>query len=237
MTEEVEVKNQAENAEALLVGKLVAASRSIGAVAKDGENGYQGYKFQSEAAIKEAVKKAINDVGIQILPSYEITNQYDTPSKRGTVHIVDVIGTFTITDGRASLVIKMPGSGQDSGEKATAKACTSAQKYLYKQLFNISDRENDPDTDDSDMGQQQYQQAPQAQQRAPQAPQPAPAQEIENFKTLVSDFAQKDGTDPKVIYAVIFNSAKVERKHFSALLPDELGRLKRAFNALLQAQR
>lgn len=133
-----------------LMQKLNEAAKSIGAVHKDGKNSFQNYEFQSEGAIKAAVEHAIQGVGIRIIPNYEIINQYDKASKKGgSNHFVDVMGTFLITDGSESQTGSMPGSGQDNGEKAIAKACTSAQKYFYKQLFNITDQEEDPDTTNS----------------------------------------------------------------------------------------
>ena len=133
-----------------LMQKLNEAAKSIGAVHKDGKNSFQNYEFQSEGAIKAAVEHAIQGVGIRIIPNYQVINQYDKESKRGgSNHFVDVMGTFLITDGAETETESMPGSGQDSGEKAVAKACTSAQKYFYKQLFNITDKEEDPDTTDS----------------------------------------------------------------------------------------
>lgn len=135
-----------------LIKKLTEASKQIKAVSKDGKNNYQGYTFQSESAIKSAVKSAIENVGISIVPSFKILNQRDVKNNKGRMaHIVDVLGTFTITDGTEELKGSMPGSGLDSGEKATAKACTSAQKYFYKQLFNISDKDEDPDATDSNL--------------------------------------------------------------------------------------
>lgn len=142
------------NSTAQLVSKLNEASKKIKAVRKDGQNSFQRYSFQSEAAIKSTVKAAIESVGIVITPSYEITGQRDIKNNKGHIaHIVDVLGIFTITDGDSELIGKMPGSGMDTGEKATAKACTSAQKYFYKQLFNISDRDEDPDATDSNLAQ------------------------------------------------------------------------------------
>jgi hypothetical protein len=133
-----------------LMQKLNEAAKSIGAVHKDGKNSFQNYEFQSEGSIKAAVEHAIQGVGIRIIPNYQVINQYDKESKRGgSNHFVDVMGTFLITDGAEIETGSMPGSGQDSGEKAMAKACTSAQKYFYKQLFNITDKEEDPDTTDS----------------------------------------------------------------------------------------
>ena len=133
-----------------LVAKLVATSKLIGPIAKDGSNSYRGYQFQSEAQIKAAVKAALEATGLSIIPQFKITSQRDVSSSRGRVnHIVDVLGHFIITDGHERLEGYMPGSGMDTGEKATSKACTSAQKYFYKQLFNISDQEADPDETNS----------------------------------------------------------------------------------------
>lgn len=133
-----------------LIQRLVDAMKEIKEIKKDGQNTYQKYTFQSEGAIKSAVKKALEENGIIIIPEYEIINQYDRTSSKGTVnHFVDVMGTFTITDGADSITGKMAGSGQDTGEKAVVKAETTAQKYFYKQLFNISDQEADPDSTNS----------------------------------------------------------------------------------------
>lgn len=137
-----------------LIKKLTEASKQIKAVSKDGKNSFQGYTFQSESAIKSAVKSAIENVGISIIPSFAILNQRDVKNNKGRMaHIVDVLGTFTITDGTEKIKGTMPGSGLDNGEKATAKACTSAQKYFYKQLFNISDKDEDPDATDNNLAQ------------------------------------------------------------------------------------
>lgn len=137
--------------ERTLAAKLAEAMATIGPVNKDGRNSFQNYQFQSEAAIKTAVKKAISAVGIVIIPEYEVINQDDKKSEKGKMsHFVDVMGTFTITDGIDSITGSMPGSGQDTGDKAMQKACTSAQKYFYKQLFNITDQDEDPDGDNSE---------------------------------------------------------------------------------------
>lgn len=133
-----------------IIQKLNEASKKIGPITKDGENKFQRYTFQSEAAVKSAVEAAIREVGIRIIPEYEIVQQYDRESaKGGNNHFVDVKGTFTITDGEDSIQGTMFGSGQDTAEKAMVKAETTTQKYFYKQLFNITDRDEDPDTTNS----------------------------------------------------------------------------------------
>lgn len=207
-----------------LIKKLTKASKKIKAISKDGKNNFQGYTFQSESAIKSAVKSAIESVGISIIPSFEILNQRDVKNNKGRVaHIVDVMGSFDITDGNEHLTGTMPGSGLDSGEKATAKACTSAQKYFYKQLFNISDKDEDPDATDSNLAQpnnsqqrnrnttrsNSYQSQPQRpasnnyqkqpQQPARQAQRPSPQQPTNSkasseFEELVNEIAINSGS-------------------------------------------
>lgn len=248
MTEKVEKTKQEEPADTTIISKLVMASRLVKAVAKDGNNQRQGYSFQSEAAIKEAVKSAINTVGIQIIPNYEVINQYERQTnKGGTMHFVDVMGHFEITDGVDHVGGSMPGSGQDSGEKAMMKATTASQKYFYKQLFNISDREADPDSDDSQPGggfrndqQQQppYHQGPQQQapvQQAPvqQAPQLASQMDVKVFKQMAFDFAQSQGVNVQTVFASAFMGAHVPKKSFNQVTSEELGLLKRSLANLM----
>lgn len=133
-----------------LAKKIAKANKDIGAIAKDGNNNYQRYSFQSEAAIKAAVQRVISDNKFAIVPSFEIVDrEQQTTQKGGINNFVYVLGTFTITDGIETLIGSMPGAGSDTGEKAVQKACTSAQKYFYKQLFNITDKDEDPDAQDS----------------------------------------------------------------------------------------
>jgi hypothetical protein len=243
MAEKVEQKKQDEPVSNTLIGKLVMASRLVKAVAKDGNNQRQGYSFQSEAAIKDAVKSAINTVGIQIIPDYEVLNQYDRQTnKGGTIHFVDVMGHFEITDGVEHIGGSMPGSGQDTGEKAMMKATTASQKYFYKQLFNISDRDTDPDSDDSQPAggfqnvqqpQTQYHQAPQQQPPMQQAPQLASEMDVKVFKQMAFDFAQSQNVNVQTIFASAFLGAHVPKKSFNQVTSDELGLLKRALAQLM----
>lgn len=136
-----------------LAKKIAKANKDIGAIAKDGNNDFQRYSFQSEAAIKAAVQRVISDNKFAIVPSFEIVDrEQQTTQKGGINNFVYVLGTFTITDGIETLIGSMPGAGSDTGEKAVQKACTSAQKYFYKQLFNITDKDEDPDAQDSNPG-------------------------------------------------------------------------------------
>lgn len=195
-----------ETKELNLIQKLNEASKHIGPIGKDGNNSFQNYRFQSETAIKYAVESAIREAGIRIIPQYEVINQYDKASKRGGEnHFVDVMGTFTITDGENTVVGTMPGSGQDTGEKAMAKACTSAQKYFYKQLFNITDKDEDPDADDSNPN-GGYTQGTQKRQHP--NPTPASKKQKDTLGKLFQAISDKAKTDLNVVATAILNKAE-----------------------------
>lgn len=198
----------AERIEATLIDKLNQASSHIGPIAKDGKNGFQHYSFQSETAIKYAVEAAIREVGIRVIPNFEVINQYDRKTNKGGVnHFVDVMGTFTITDGAEEIKGSMPGSGQDTGEKAMAKACTSAQKYFYKQLFNITDKDEDPDADDSNPGGGLggRQSAPASQ---PNAPSPATDKQKDTLKRMFKAIAEEANVDLNTVADSYLKMAK-----------------------------
>lgn len=202
-----------------IVQKLVMASKMIKPVAKDGENSFNNYRFQSEAAIKAAVKPALEATGLMIIPSYEMLNQEDRQGRKGSNHYVDVLGRYDITDGHETLHGSMLGSGQDTAEKAMMKAATAAQKNFYKQLFNISDQETDGDADESPSSTDKKNDPV------------ASAQEIATFKQLLADFAAKDGSQPNDIYKSIAGSAGVTTK-FNELSEAELGKLKIALSKI-----
>ena len=153
MTESIKTDNTKPKDYIPLAEKIAKANKDIGAIAKDGNNNFQRYSFQSEAAIKAAVQRVISDNKFAIVPSFEIIDREQQSTQKGGVNnLVYVLGTFTITDGIETMVGSMPGAGSDTGEKAVQKACTSAQKYFYKQLFNITDKDEDPDAQDGNPG-------------------------------------------------------------------------------------
>lgn len=153
MTEAVKQSNTKPENYVPLAKKIAKANKEIGVIAKDGNNRYQNYGFQSESAIKAAVQRVLSENYFSIIPNFKIIDREQQTTSKGNVNnFVYVEGTFTITDGVETLVGSMPGTGSDTGEKAVQKACTSAQKYFYKQLFNITDKDEDPDAQDSNPG-------------------------------------------------------------------------------------
>ncbi|KRL12828.1 ERF family protein [Schleiferilactobacillus perolens] len=198
-----------------LTSQLSKAMALIHGVEKDGKNNFQHYDFQSETAIKHAVKGAIEPMGIVIKPEkIELLNSYDRTTKRGdTNRFVEILVTFDIAYGDEHQKGQMMAGGQDTGEKAIVKAETSAQKYFYKQLFNITDKDEDPDTTDS----------------APDGgfvsknKQPAKSKESieEAINKQVSAFARFTQSDPHALYDQIISSLKLPNKPASRLNHDE----------------
>ncbi|KRM93366.1 ERF family protein [Loigolactobacillus rennini] len=221
-----------------LIAKLLQAMAKIKPVDRDGKNQYQNYDFQSESAIKAAVKGILVEQGIMVIPSYEIIGQRDAKTRNnGIVHVVDVLGTYTITDGHESIVSRFPGSGQDNGEKATAKACTSAQKYFYKQLFNISNKNDpDPDADNSNLAakpkppQRRTQtQAPRSQNYQRKKPDNSGSTSIlNNAARLIKKMSDKSGVSESDIYQRILGQVGYENS--------ELQEVKKAAQFFNQAQ-
>lgn len=137
------------NLELPLATKLAMAMGEMGPIAKDGTNQGQGnWQFQSDAAIKTAVRNVLPKYGIVIIPSkIKTVKSYErVTSKKKPVYFYDVVQEFTITDGKDEIKGEMIGTGSDSGDKAVNKAVTLAFKNFEKQLFNVSDK-NDPDPD------------------------------------------------------------------------------------------
>lgn len=131
-----------------LAEKIAKASQAMGAVAKDGYNKSQGgWNFISESAIKTAARRVMSQYGFAIIPKSikEVVRYERKTSKGGTLYFYDVTQTFLITDGKESYESEMMGTGSDSGDKAFNKAVTVALKNFEKQLFNVSDQDEDPD--------------------------------------------------------------------------------------------
>ncbi|GAA3626539.1 hypothetical protein GCM10022297_01360 [Lactobacillus hamsteri] len=105
-----------------LAQKLSKAMSEIKAIEKDGTNESQNYKFQSESAIKAAVKAALVKYSLIIIPEstsilnrdvQEINKNYKGRNYKQILTTYDIQETFTITDGKEKFTGQMVGSGSD----------------------------------------------------------------------------------------------------------------------------
>ncbi|WP_289759287.1 ERF family protein [Lactobacillus taiwanensis] len=131
-----------------LAVKIAKAANDMGPIAKDGNNKKQDFLFISESAIKAGVRKVCAKYGFTIFPKRikEITRYERRTARGGTLYFYDVMQEFEVTDGKETITGEMMGTGSDTGDKAYNKAVTVALKNFEKQLFNVSDQSDDPDS-------------------------------------------------------------------------------------------
>jgi len=118
-------------------------------VEKDGNNTFHKYKYASEAALIEALRPAIQEAGLVIIPSGKELRPID---EHGNTHIVM---SYTLTHISGAVwpeKLTAYGSGGDKsskgtvGDKGVYKALTGLNKYFLRQLFQI-ETGTDPEKD------------------------------------------------------------------------------------------
>lgn len=120
--------------------------KAVAFAPKGGTNQHDGYKYSSETDLIGAVRGAMIDAGLTLVPASGrcvTTEGYDT--ERGHRNRVVVERTFALTHlSGESEPITVYGEGIDVGEKATYKAMTGAKKYAIREAF-LLECGDDPD--------------------------------------------------------------------------------------------
>ncbi|HYE89524.1 MAG TPA: ERF family protein [Terriglobales bacterium] len=116
-----------------LVTKLAEVMAEVERVAKRGRNDFHKYDYVTEADIAAAVREHMAARHLMMIPSVE-SLAWRADGKIATLGV-----KFTIYDGDTGemLPFLVYGEGQDSGDKATYKAMTGANKYALLKLFQI----------------------------------------------------------------------------------------------------
>lgn len=112
----------------------------ISYVQKDATNSFHGYKYVSEAKLLDALRPAMVDVGLMLIPSFE------SGSLDHATGNTDIIMSYTLMHKTGAIwpqKIRVPGCGNDKnktgiGDKGMYKAMTGANKYLLFKLFQIA---------------------------------------------------------------------------------------------------
>ncbi len=136
-----------------LAAKLAEVMAAVGYVEKRGVNDFHRYKYATEADVSAAVRGELAKRGIIMVPSLlEHAEREMTTQKGQTEYVTRVVMEYTLHDGETgeTLSFKMPGAGQDRGDKGIYKAISGSEKYALKTLFLIptgDDPEADTDTD------------------------------------------------------------------------------------------
>lgn len=125
--------------------------RKVGYVQKDGKNEFHGYKYASEANLIAALRPALIDAGLVLIPS--VTNV--TQDEYGNTH---VMMNFTLMDDEGyTFTFSGAGSGNDRnkngvGDKGIYKAITGATKYALMKTFLLETGDDPEVVSDHDRG-------------------------------------------------------------------------------------
>jgi hypothetical protein len=105
-----------------------------------------GYPFVQVGDAADFIRKALSEKVVTMMPTnVQVVGQVDRPTaKGGTMTTVDLIVTWTLTDGESgeSIEIQSCGAGADGGDKYSGKASTSAMKYALLSGFLLSTGED-----------------------------------------------------------------------------------------------
>jgi hypothetical protein len=117
-------------------------------VQKDATNDFHKYRYVSEMKLLDALRPAMVDVGLMLIPSFE-SGALDHATGN-----TDIIMSYTLMHKSGAVwpeKIRVPGCGNDKnskgiGDKGVYKAMTGANKYLLFKLFQIATGD-DPEVD------------------------------------------------------------------------------------------
>lgn len=156
-TKAAEARNGTANRPLNLYQKLAAISGELGAISKDARapEVMGGYAFTSHAALMGHLRQRLADRNVLVFESLFVvadeavtivTRSGERPARRVRVRLV--VDFVDGDDPEQRQSVEWPGEALDTGDKATQKAGTSAEKYLLMKTFKVSDRD-DPDAADT----------------------------------------------------------------------------------------
>lgn len=112
------------------------------------------YPFVQVGDAADFIRKALAEKVVTMMPTgVQVVGQSDRPTaKGGTMTTVDLIVTWTLTDGESgeTMTVESFGAGADTGDKYSGKASTSAMKYALLTGFLLSTGDDTENHDTSD---------------------------------------------------------------------------------------
>jgi hypothetical protein len=167
---------------ALIYEKMAAIMTDIDPIAKDRTNSQQGYKFRGVDDVYAAVQQIMAKHGVVSLPEVLDERTEDRVSNKGYPLIYRVLRikyTFYAADGSCVSTVVI-GEGMDSGDKASNKAMSVADKYSLLQAFKIPTVDpKDPEEEEHDLAPNQNAQKTSLRPPTPAAaPTPAPQRNV-----------------------------------------------------------
>ncbi len=133
--------------------RMIAVMRDVGAIGKDRQAGMTGgakYNFRGIDDVYNTLHSIMSKHGIYMVSDVLSVDRSERTSSKGNILgfvTVKIMYSFVAEDG-SSVSTTVVGEGMDSGDKATPKALSGAQKYALFQAFLIptaeaKDAEND----------------------------------------------------------------------------------------------
>lgn len=126
----------------VLYSKLAEVMGLAGRIEKRGENTFHHYKYAMESDIVEAVRLALAERHVMLIPAVRQV------VREGT--LTTALMAFTFTDGETgeTATHEWAGTGDDKGDKGLYKAMTGALKYFLLKTF-LMPTGDDPEADES----------------------------------------------------------------------------------------
>lgn len=126
---------------AQLYAKIARITSAMKRVPKTGRNTFHKYDYATESDIVDAIRTAMGEEKLAIIPSVDRTERVEPDITR-------LFMTFTVAcgDTGSSIALQWIGDGQDKADKGVYKAYTGAEKYFLMKLFLVAtgdDPEND----------------------------------------------------------------------------------------------
>lgn len=141
------------NGLAKLAAKLVAVMHAVNHIPKRGHNDFHNYDYALETDVADAVRTAMAEQRLAMIPSLVEIREREIQTRQGKAECVTTVileYTFIDADSGACWQFRMPGSGQDVGDKGLMKAITASQKYAELKAFHLSTGD-DPEADDEEI--------------------------------------------------------------------------------------
>lgn len=139
----MEVATQGQPAElAQLFAKIARVTAAMKRVPKTGRNTFHNYDYATESDIVDAIRTAMGEAKLAIIPAVESTETLAGGITRLMMKFIVACG-----DTGAFVVIPWIGDGQDKGDKGVYKAYTGAEKYFLMKLFLVATGD-DPEQDE-----------------------------------------------------------------------------------------
>ena len=146
-----ELENQPVEKQKTLYQKIAAVMKKVDYLQKDGKVEFKSTKYKaiSEEKVTMAVRKAMVEEGLVILPIEQVH------SREGTLSIVNTKYKIVDIDTGEHEIIVSSGTGADTQDKGVGKAMTYSYKYLLLRTFAIPTGEDPDKTSSAELDEKQ----------------------------------------------------------------------------------